>query len=173
MTFALHLEAIYPPLASAVELATGGMSPQEYLRAGQRDLYPALEFINTLPPDTRVAFFQEVRGLYCDRGYYWANPGQNTLIPYDRLHDGRALAAFLRERLRTTHVLWNRAMSVGVENQLWYQLLQDAISRRALVPVYATTSLRSGAPLVVVYRIEEGGTSGSDSLSADGADGRR
>jgi hypothetical protein len=159
VTFALHLEAIYPPLAPAAELALGRISRQEYLRTAQRDLYPALEFINTLPPDTRVAFFQEVRGLYCDRDYYWANPGQNMLIPYDHLRNGRALTEFLRQRLHTTHVLWNRAMSVGVENQLWYQLLQDAIARRALVPVYSTTSARTGAPLVVVYRIEDGGAS--------------
>jgi 4-amino-4-deoxy-L-arabinose transferase-like glycosyltransferase len=154
MTLALHAAHVYAAVSPAVGVVTGAVSHRDYLARGQSDLYPALEFINALPPETRVAFFQEVRGFYCDRDYFWANPGQNTLVPYDRLRDGRELARFLRNDLKLTHALVNYTWMTSAEaGQRWAQLLEDAIRRRDLAPVYATRDPSSGRPRVVVYRI--------------------
>lgn len=67
------------------------------------------EAINNLgdgSSDVVVALFDEVRGLYLNRKYFWANPGHHTLIPYDEIHDGAGLIAALK-KLGTTHVYVN------------------------------------------------------------------
>jgi hypothetical protein len=95
-----------------------------------------------------------VRGFYCDRDYFWANPGQNTIVPYDSLRDGRALTQFLHRDLGMTHALVNHSwFTPEMDTQRWVQLLKDAILRGTLVPIYETHT-PSGRTLVVVYRIE-------------------
>src|SRR5262249_41797677 len=153
-TLALTMAQLHRGVEHGLGVVPGSESRQEYLESGLRELYPALEYVNTLPPESRVAFFQEVRGFYCDRDYFWANPGQNTLIPYATLPDGRALASFLRAKLGATHVLVNYGLITTEREQRWFQLLQDAINTKALTPIFATASPRTGAPRVVVYRIE-------------------
>jgi hypothetical protein len=98
--------------------------------------YAACEFINTLPANSRIALYQEPRGFYLDRDYLWANPLQNTLIPYDSLTRGAELVRFLRTHLGVTHVLINNSLVPGSENSNWYRPLKDAIDHGSLVPVF-------------------------------------
>jgi hypothetical protein len=123
-------------IAPAVPVVLGQESPDAYLSRNLPDLYPALRFVNTLPPNSRVAFLQEVRGFYADRDYFWANPLQHNLIPYESFADGPAMARFLRDRLGITHVLINRNFARGSEQETWYRLLEDAVRRGTLVPLY-------------------------------------
>jgi 4-amino-4-deoxy-L-arabinose transferase-like glycosyltransferase len=125
----LTLEPVFP-------VVLGQESRDAYLSRTLPDLYPALQFVNTLPASSRVAFLQEVRGFYADRDYFWANPLQHNLIPYESLPDGKALARFLRERLGITHVLLNRNFARGSEQTNWYRLLEDAAQRGSLVTLY-------------------------------------
>jgi len=123
-------------IAPAVPVVLGQESQDAYLSRTLPDLYPALQFVNMLPKDSRVAFLQEVRGFYADRDYFWANPLQHNLIPYESFADGAAMVKFMRERLRITHVLINRNFARGSEEETWYRLLHDAVQRGALVPLY-------------------------------------
>jgi hypothetical protein len=134
-------------IAPAVPVVLGQESQDAYLSRTLPDLYPALQFVNMLPKDSRVAFLQEVRGFYADRDYFWANPLQHNLIPYESFADGAAMVKFMRERLRITHVLINRNFARGSEEETWYRLLHDAVQRGALVPLYDARG-------VAVYRIQ-------------------
>jgi hypothetical protein len=128
-------------------VVSGEVSREQYLR---RTFGPceAMEFINRLPPDSKVAFYQETRGYYLDREYMWANPLQHTLIPYEQFQHGGELARFLQQRLGITHVLLNRPGAVGSEKTDWYRLLSDAIDRGDLLPVFESRG-------VEVYAIED------------------
>lgn len=130
---------IYEPTRRVV---FGAESRDAYLRRTLPELYPALSFVNRLPPESRVAFFQEVRGFYADREYFWANPLQHNLIPYEQFEDGAAMARFLRERLGITHALVNDLLARGSEETLWYRLLQDAARRGALRLLYDVNGVR-------------------------------
>jgi hypothetical protein len=123
-------------IGPVLPVVLGQESAQSYLARTLPDLYPALQFVNTLPPDSRIAFLQEVRGYYADRDYFWANPLQHTLIPYETLADGRAWTAFLRERLGISHVLVNESLARGSEETTWYRLFRDAVQQGALRPLY-------------------------------------
>jgi 4-amino-4-deoxy-L-arabinose transferase-like glycosyltransferase len=118
----------------------GQESADQYLRRTFTP-YEAFQFINNLPANTRVAMYQELRGFYLDRDYLWANPLQNTLIPYDSFTRGAELARFLRRQLGVTHVLVNDRLVNGSENDEWYRLLQDAIKTDALVPVFRSNGV--------------------------------
>jgi hypothetical protein len=118
-------------------VVSGQVSRDDYLRRTFQ-AYEASKFVNTLPPGSKVALFQEARGFYIDRDYLWANPLQNTLIPYHTLRDGAELTRFLKTRLGVTHVMFNRAGAAGSKKTEWYQRLQDAIDDGHLVPLHAS-----------------------------------
>jgi hypothetical protein len=122
-------------LARALPVVSGQVSREAYLRRTFQ-AYQASEFINQLPPAGKVALFQETRGFYLDRDYLWANPLQNTLIPYDTLRSGADLVRTMKEKLGVTHVLFNRPGSDGSKNDDWYRLLQDAITHEDLILLY-------------------------------------
>ena len=124
---------------SAWWVVSGSVSRGEYLNALLPDLYPASQFVNTLPDDSRIALYQETRGFYFDRDYFWANPGQNDLVPYDRLNSGAELADFFRAPGggHATHVLINLSLTrPDLSGQKWLDLLIDAVDRRRLAPVF-------------------------------------
>ncbi len=137
---------LHAPLAQTSALVvSGAVSEDEYLRVSLPGLYEASLYVNQLPSDSRVALYQETRGFYIDRNYFWANPLQHNLIPYDRLRSGAELVDWL-QRFGNTHVLINYGFSKGTEASQWYRLLMDAIESRRLVE-----SFRSRG--VVVYEI--------------------
>ena len=47
------------------------------------------------------ALYQETRGFYFDRRYFWANPGQHNHIPYDRLASAFVSSRHVRQRPAT------------------------------------------------------------------------
>jgi hypothetical protein len=129
-------------IAPALPVVLGQESPDVYLSRTLPDLYPAMQFVNTLPPNARVAFYEEVRGFYADRDYFWANPLQNNLIPYETLTDGAALARFLRERLGITHVLINLNFARDSKETRWYRLVQDGAQKGPLYLLYDAFGIR-------------------------------
>ena len=121
-------------------VVSGQVTREEYL---QRTFppYEAMEYLNRLPAGTRVALYQETRGFYLDRNYLWANPLQNTLIPYQRFKNGAELVQFLKTDLGVTHVLINTAGLAGSEETQWWRFLKDAIDRDDLIPVFAASGV--------------------------------
>jgi hypothetical protein len=116
-------------------VVSGQITPAEYLQHAFPP-FEAMQYLNTLPAATKVAFYQETRGFYLNRDYLWANPLQNTLIPYQNLKTGAELVQFLKSRLGVTHVLINEAGLAGSEDTEWYRPLKDAIVHDDLVPVF-------------------------------------
>ena len=124
-------------------LVSGTWSRTQYLSTYLPDLYRAAQYVNALPRDSRIALYQETRGFYFDRDYFWANPGQNDLVPYDRFKSGDDLADFFRApgEGHATHVLINLTMTrADVEDQPWLRLLFDAVDRHRLLPVFDSRS---------------------------------
>ncbi len=132
-------------LTRALPVVSGQVSPEAYLRRAFAP-YEAMQFINHLPPGSKVALYQETRGFYLDRDYLWANPLQHTLIPYDRFTRGAELVQFLKRQLGVTHVLVNTAGLEGTEGSVWYRLLKAAIDHGDVVPVFEARG-------VIVYEI--------------------
>jgi hypothetical protein len=136
-------------LTRTLPVVTGQISRDDYLRRSFGP-YEAMQYLNGLPGRVKVSFYQETRGFYLDRDYMWANPLQNTLIPYEKFHRGEELVRFLKTRLGITHVLLNRDfVEEETQNTHWFQLLKDAIRHSDLVPVFASRG-------VEVYRIPDG-----------------
>jgi hypothetical protein len=138
----------------AAPTLTGQMSRGAYLTQTLGGLPEAAEYVNQLPPDTRIALYQETRGYYFDRKYFWANPLQHTLIPYNSLNTGDELIQSLR-RFGITHVLINFDFAQGVENFGWYRLLMDAIQKDLLRESFRTQGAELGLRGIVIYRIRE------------------
>ena len=137
---------------NALRVVTGAQPEREYLREALPGLYDAAEFINQLPVDTKVALYQETRGFYLDRDYFWANPGQHNEIPYDKLKSGSELVDFLRT-LGITHVLINFDFSSDQGTAPWYRLLLGAIRSGRLEEVFRSNGAELERKGVLVYAI--------------------
>jgi len=85
-----------------------GRQPREdYITRGFAP-YPAMQFINhQLPTKTKVVFYGNPFGFYCDRGYLWGDANHSTYIPYDTFHSAEDLRAYLA-KIGVTHILINR-----------------------------------------------------------------
>jgi hypothetical protein len=141
-------------VAWALPYATGREAVAQHL-ARDPDVGPvylASEFVNTLPENARVATYEEPRGYYMDRHYFWANPGQHALIDYDRLQDGNALVRRLRE-FGITHVLINWAFSGGKQEAPYFRLLVQAIEQGRLREVFRTPRAEPWRRGVMVYEL--------------------
>jgi hypothetical protein len=131
----------------------------EYLRVTLPGLYEASEYVNRMPEDVRIALYQETRGFYFDRNYFWANPLQHNLIPYARLTTGDELATEL-QRFGITHVLINYDFCQGLDtgegagNAQWYRLLMHGIQQGTFNEVFRSTGATFGTRGVMIYRIE-------------------
>lgn len=150
MVFSLWM---HQPVAQvSLQVVTGQVTERELLSQSLQGLYEASEWVNTLPRTSRVAMYQEARGYYIDRNYFWANPLQHNMIPYDRLADGNGLAGELR-RFGITHVLVNYDFCHGVEASPWYRLLMDAIRRERLRAVFASPNAVETRRGVMIYEL--------------------
>jgi hypothetical protein len=134
------------------QVVTGRIAERDYLRASLPGVYDAAEFVNTLPNDSKIALYQETRGYYLDREYFWANPGQHNLIPYDELRSGDELAAALKS-LRITHVLINYDFSSDQGSAPWYRLLMGAIRTGRMEEVFRSEGAVLERKGVMVYAI--------------------
>ncbi len=151
----LNLSVTRPIANEAWSVVSGAKSEADYLDRSLPGLYAAANFINTeLPANSRVALYQETRGFYFDRKYFWANPLQHNLIPYDSLKSGSDLANELR-RFGITHVLINcdPAFWKGVENSPWCLLLKDAMRQGRLEEVYRSPDAIFEHRGVLIYQL--------------------
>jgi hypothetical protein len=155
LAFALSLMLHAPLAVESTLFVAGQRTEREFLRGALGSLHQAVEFVNQLPEDSRVALYDEPRGFYFDRDYFWANPGQHNMIQYDRLRDGDELADTLR-RFRVTHVLVNFAYFApgsGHTETDWYRLLRDAVQRGRLEEVFRTDRAEMERRGIIVYEL--------------------
>lgn len=136
----------------SVRVITGQISERDYLRASLPGLYDACEFVNQLPETSKVALYQETRGFYLDRDYYWANPGQNNEIPYDSLKSGGELGSFL-QGMGITHILINYDFSGDQSPAPWYRLVIDGIRTGKFEEVFRSEGAVLERKGVMVYAI--------------------
>jgi hypothetical protein len=144
-----------PVAMSGIAYLTGGYSDSEFLKADANfaDGYAASEWINThVPPNGRIALYEETRGFYLDRGYLWANPGHHDLIPYDQLKNGRDLVDYLR-RFGVTHVWLTTDFLRGKEGASWYRLLAGAIQTGELQRVWSSPRAEQGRGGVTLFQL--------------------
>ncbi|MCG9894915.1 MAG: hypothetical protein MH204_05525, partial [Fimbriimonadaceae bacterium] len=83
-----------------------GLGDADTYRAERVPLARMAPKINALPPDAKIALYDEVFGFLLDRSYMWANPGHSTLIPYDSMESGSDLVDGLAE-MGFTHAFVN------------------------------------------------------------------
>lgn len=152
---ALSLVMHLPLATTRLSVVTGVVQEREYLESQLPGLYEAARYVNSLPQDVRVALYQETRGYYLDRNYFWANPLQHNLIPYDRLATGADLVRELG-RFGITHVLINYDFCRGVEQSRWYLLLMDAMRSGHLRENFRSRTAEPGRRGVIVYRVATG-----------------
>ncbi len=145
-----------PLFQLALPVVSGTVSEAEYLQDNldTRALAEAAQFVNGLPAEARIALYQETRGFYFDRDYFWANPGQHDLIPYGRLRNGDDLANALR-RFRITHVLINfdNDPQHAVLSLPWYRLLRDAVERGRLTELFHTEGAAPEMRGIYIFRL--------------------
>jgi hypothetical protein len=146
---------MHVPLAQvAFQVVSGQVSEREYLIETLPGLYEASEeWVNKLPADSRVALYQENRGFYFDRSYFWANDLHHNMIPYDRLQNGNELADELR-KFGITHVLFNLQFDENTKDSKWHQLLMDAVKKERLRPVFQSQKHDQRHPPVVGYVLQ-------------------
>jgi len=120
-----------------IPVVLGAKGAEEYL-ARALDVYSAQRWINRNTPRTaRVLLYDETRGFYLDRAYFWANPGHHTLIPYDRFRTAADMVRWFADR-GFTHVLVNRRWrSPGWGTSGWSKLLEDGKAQGLLRTVYS------------------------------------
>ncbi|MCC2667957.1 MAG: hypothetical protein K0Q72_428 [Armatimonadetes bacterium] len=145
---------MHAPLAlNSVQLLTGQVDEHQYLDASMvPGSYQVAGFVNQLPENSKIALYQETRGYYLDRNYFWANPLQHDLIPYERLQNWDGLAGELRKH-GITHVLINYNFAKGVQAEQWYRLLMDGIRTGKLEEVFRSDGAELERKGVMVYAI--------------------
>jgi hypothetical protein len=94
-------------VASTAPVVTGAISRETYLTGWFRS-YGAIEYLNNLPRGTRVVFYGEPLGYYCNQPYMWGEQGHSTLIPYDTLTSPEAIREYMLDH-NVHYVLWNIA----------------------------------------------------------------
>ena len=104
LAFTLYVGAELVRLQAPVVF--GRQSQGDYITRGFAP-YPAMQFINTqLPAKTKVVFYGNPFGFYCDKPYLWGDAQHSTYIPYDTFHDADDLRAYLA-KIGVTHILVN------------------------------------------------------------------
>ena len=147
VAFTLYIGAELALLQAPVVF--GGQSRDDYITHGLPS-YPATQFINRqLPTGTKVVFYSDPFGFYCDKPYLWGDANHSTFIPYDTFHDADDLRTYLR-KLGVTHILVNWRPK---------NFPKDAAVRGEVGWVYALTE-GSGPPVfeahgVAVYALPE------------------
>lgn len=133
-----------------LQVVSGKVSREEYLRQTMAPFYEATLDMNALPAGSRVALYDEVFGFYLDVDYFWANPGHSMLVPYEGMSDAMSYVEALRS-LGFTHVYANlvgqdrryvealtrgapytqeeRAALMPDLNSRWHVLLSEAVQQ--------------------------------------------
>jgi hypothetical protein len=156
-------------LTAQVAVATGEVSPEEYLSA-RFDFWPGVQAINSLEQNAKVALYDEVRGFYLEREYFWANPQHSTMIPYASIVNGSELVERLRN-VGATHVYVHLSPVIlgpdraarlssafldpatSVENEERFRLLLIDAARSNQLILISTQSVGGGRVVGLLYAI--------------------
>ncbi len=125
-----------------------GLESQEQYLYRRLDLYPAIRFLNQLPQEGKLLLFEETRGFYFNREYWWANPGHHTLFPYDRFHSAEEMVRWFRRRGFTYALINLRWIQRDWAKAHWAQLIQEAIREGFFQLIFTERGVQ-------VYRLEE------------------
>jgi 4-amino-4-deoxy-L-arabinose transferase-like glycosyltransferase len=114
-------------------VATGRQPVAQYVTDGYRG-YPAMQFINDqLPADSKVVFYGNPLGFYCDKPYLWGEPGHSTFIPYDKMKSANDLLAYFQST-HVTHVLIDTRgfdWPPSTQSEQWVQWLYQLTGGRS------------------------------------------
>jgi hypothetical protein len=84
----------------------GAVSRDSYIAHGDA-AYPAMQYINTqLPQGSKIVFYGNPLGFYCDKPYLWGEPGHSTYVSGAGIQSPEDLRRRLAE-LGVTHILVN------------------------------------------------------------------
>ena len=125
--------------AQEVPVVMGRVSQADYLAIGNQ-AYPAVQFINSqIPAGSKIVFYGNPLGFYCDRPYLWGEQEHSTYIPYDSCHSGADLGRVLR-KLGVTHLLINTAyFNPSAGGRPYTRLVADLVASCG-PPVYGSQS---------------------------------
>lgn len=83
-------------LNTTLPVATGEITKADYIGHGLNS-YGAMQFLNGLPHGSRVIFYGEPRGFYCDQPYMLGDSGPDPQFPpYGQLGSPQALLAYFK-----------------------------------------------------------------------------
>jgi hypothetical protein len=93
-----------------------------------------MQFINDqLPADSKVVFYGNPLGFYCDKPYLWGEPGHSTFIPYDKMKSANDLLAYFQST-HVTHVLIDTRgfdWPPSTQSEQWVQWLYQLTGGRS------------------------------------------
>lgn len=125
-----------------------GLETQDQYLYRRLDLYPAIQFLNQLPKEGKLLLFEETRGFYFNREYWWANPGHHTLFPYDRFPSAEEMVRWFRRRGFTYALINLRWIKGDWAKAHWAKLIQEAIREGYFRLIFTERGVQ-------VYRLEE------------------
>lgn len=103
-----------------------GLQPQQGVLPQQRylelslDHYSLYNYINqTLPKESKILLFREIRGYYLSRNYLWGDPLNQGMIFYEGMNSADELYRKLKE-LKITHILVNDRLNIYKFNEKYY-----------------------------------------------------
>jgi hypothetical protein len=89
--------------SAQIPVALGAMERETYQKQVVSFAGFAEEINQTVPPNGKVALYDEVFGYFLDRPYFWANPGHSSILNHDPSQSGKAYADNLKAQ-GFTHV---------------------------------------------------------------------
>ncbi len=96
-----------------------------YLFGSLGPVYAVTQFTNaTLPKNSKVLFFRDVRGYYLDRDYVWGDPLNPCVFSYAQIKNPEELHRKLRES-GFTHILFNPFIGNYKGDQIYYAAVEN------------------------------------------------
>lgn len=103
-----------------------GIEPAHAFLSRTLDIYNAESWINTnTSPNSRIAVFDEVRCLYLDREYIWANPGHHEMIAWNKITDAQQMSKYFTQ-MGYDYFLIN--MKFSSKDSVHIKLINDIIA---------------------------------------------
>jgi hypothetical protein len=137
VAFAASLGVVMLLTWGQIPVALGLETPGQYLERSRLPVYPVSRYINDyLPDDSKVIFFGETRGFYCDRAYMWANH-HHEMIPYAEFRSADEMLAMFRG-LGVTHVLMTETFHAATRDgeAPMARLMREALNEGRLRLLY-------------------------------------
>jgi hypothetical protein len=84
--------------SAQIPVALGAMERETYQKQVVSFAGFAEEINQTVPPNGKIALYDEVFGYFLDRPYFWANPGHSTILNHDPSQSGKAYTDNLKSQ---------------------------------------------------------------------------